>query len=144
MTDSYEEVRSNWVKFNKQDDYIKGTLIDIFVPDALDQYGKKNRTYIMKGIEGKFFGNDENKVVDSSPTSIEPGEIYRVGSKPQVDAQMTKIQLGQKVMFKLTELRPTKKGNPAKIIKVFAGPMDESFVKDVEEKAKAEAEFNAA
>lgn len=140
--DEYEEVRSNWVKFNKVDDYIAGTLIDIFVPETPDQYGKKNRTYILLATEGSFHGSDESKVIDDQPTVIEPGEIYRVGSKPAIDGQMTKMEIGDKVKFKLIEIRPTKKGNPAKIVKVYRGRKNLEWLKSNSSKNQADTEFD--
>lgn len=142
--DKYEEVRSNWVKFNKADDYVKGVLMEVYKPETADAYGKKNTTYIIKGLEGSFYGNDANKVIDNTPTPIVKNDIYRVGSKDAVDAQMRNIKIGQRVMFRLTELRPSKKGNPAKIIKVLAGPMDEDFIKEQKTKDITDAEFAAA
>lgn len=126
--EKFEEVKSNFIKFNVPGDYIKGTLIDIFTPKEPDQWGKMNRVFVLKGIEGSYHGNDENKVVDKMPTVVEAGDIVRVTSKPAVDSQMTKIKIGQKVIFKLKELRPSKKGNPSKIIIVSAGPMDPEYV----------------
>lgn len=142
--DEFEEVRSGYVKFNVVDDYVKGVLIDIFTPTSPDRFGKKNKTYILRAIEGTFHGNDENKVIDKDATVLEEGQVVRVGSNDRVDSSMAGIKLGQKVLFRLKELRPTTKGNPAKIIGVFKGPMDDQWLKEKEQEAKVDEEFNQA
>lgn len=113
--ENWEEngVRSNFVKFNKVGDFIKGTLTEMVTPDKPDAYGKKERKLTVKAVEGKWHE------ADGSEVDAVPGEMYRVGAKPGVEAQITSSVLGHRMMFKLTELRKNNKGNPTKIITVL-------------------------
>lgn len=130
--EKYEEVKSNFVKFNKVDDYVKGSLISIVKPTQPDQWGKMKKIFTLKASEGSFHGNDENKVVDKDATIVAENSLVRVSLGETSEQQMANIKLGQKVIIKLVELRPTKKGNPAKIYKVLAGPMDEDALAEIE------------
>src|SRR5207253_1469064 len=97
----------NWVKFWKVNDFIKGTLLETVVPTVPDRFGKKERVYVLKGIEGIFHMDK----VKPDETTVTAGDIWRFQSKQAIDDQMTKIQIGQKIMFKLINLKPTTKGN---------------------------------
>jgi len=125
----FVEVKPKYIKFNVKDDYIKGTLIDIFTPTDPDQWGNINKVATLKALDGSFHGNDENKVVDKNPTAINQGEIWKVTMREKVADKAASAKKGQKIIFRLVELKPTKKGNPAKIISVLIGPMDEEYLK---------------
>lgn len=114
--ENWEEnlVSSNFVKFNRVGDFIKGVLIDIYTPESPDVYGKKNRRFGIKAIEGKW------SELDGTEKVAVVGDVYRVGSKPGIDAQMGAAIIGQRIMFKFTESRKSKMGNPAKIITVYS------------------------
>ena len=142
--DDYQEVRSNWIKFNTPGDYIKGILIDVFKPTTPDQWGKMKKTFILKAIEGSFHGNDENKVVDKVATIVEAGSDVRVGLNDIGEGSMQNIKIGQKVLIKLKELKPTKKGNPAKIYGILQGPMDEDFLKEINASKQVDEDFKNA
>lgn len=133
--EGFEEVKPNNVTFYKVDDYIKGTYIDKYTPKEPDQYGNIKPAYSLKAEEGKIHDADGKEI------KIKDGEIWRVwGGKAAIDNAMKQVKMGQKVIVELVELRPTKKGNPAKIMKVKAGPMDDVWL---EEKA-ASGEVNDA
>ncbi len=140
------EVSSNWVKFNvPMQDKVFGTLIakrqmKSSIP------GKENETvnvYDLKAEMGFFHEADEKKQVIEPGITIEAGEIWSVGGKAGIDAQMRNIKLGQKIGFKFIDEKPSKtKGfAPAKNIRVYAPKngdgtpqMDEAFLAEQEVK----------
>ena len=100
------------------------------------------RKLVVKGIEGKWHESD------GSVVEVVEGEVYKVGEKEPIAKQMAETVLGQKIMFKLVELRPTKKGNPAKIITVFSlkdaegrPVLDQAWLKEQQMQAAANDEF---
>jgi len=127
---SENEFSSNFVKFNKVGDYIQGTLLDKYKPEKPDVYGKTDPKYAIRATEGKWHAPDGEEF------DAIPGEVYRVGSKPAIEGQMKNSVMGQKIRFKLTELRKSKMGNPAKIITVFSA-------KDAEGRPILDSEFTS-
>jgi hypothetical protein len=124
------EVTSNWVKFNvPMEDKIFGTLIakremKSSIP------GKENETvavYDLKADMGIFHEADEKKVVIPEPITINAGDIWSIGGKAGIDAQMRNIKVGQKIGFKFIDEKPSKtKGfAPAKNIRVYAPKNDD-------------------
>ena len=109
------EVRNNWWKTEKVGDRIRGTLIA--VREQLNT-----------------LSNAMQKVYE---LRLPDGTYWNVGGKVGIDAQMRNVKVGQVVGFLFKETKPaTKKGfNDLKIIKVYAGEMDEAFLA---EKAKTE------
>lgn len=134
MTDEFKEVRSNWVRFNKVDDYYKGVLLETYIPETPDQWGKRNRVAVFKTLEGSFHGNDANKNIDTEATIPAPGVVYRFAVKEALEGSFANMKIGQRVLLKLAELRATKKGNPAKIIKVYEGSMDQETLEEIKAK----------
>lgn len=124
------EVQSNFVKFNvPMEDKILGTLtakreMKSTIPG---REGEMVNIYDLKVDQGTFHETDDNKVVIPEPVVIDPGSMYSVGGKPQIDRQMTNVKVGQKVGFKFIELIPSKtKGfAPAKSIKVYTPKNDD-------------------
>lgn len=145
--DGYEEVKpkSNYINFNKVNDYVKGTYVSVFNPEQPDMYGKKNPSFTLLVDEGSFHkgGKDEtgNYVVDTKATKPEAGTEWRIGSKPAVTRAMEEIKIGQKVIFKLEEFRKSEKGQPAKIIKVLGGPINKEYLDKLEEEKKTSTEW---
>lgn len=128
MTENYNEVKPQTVKFNEVGDFIKGTLIAVEEMNKPDAYGKISSVYTVKSKEGKFLGSSKNEktgkfVLDAKPTIIAEGEDWNffLDNKSPVASQMKRVRLGQKFMIKFTELKPTDKGNDAKIRKVYPG-----------------------
>lgn len=124
------EVTSNWVKFNvPMEDKIFGTLIakremKSSIP------GKENEivaVYDLKADMGTFHEADEKKVVIPEAVTINAGDIWTVGGKAGIDAQMRNIKVGQKIGFKFIDEKPSKtKGfAPAKNIRVYAPKNDD-------------------
>lgn len=136
MSNDYEEVKrkSNYIKFNKINDHIKGTLIKVSVPTEPDQFGRMDKKYTILCESGSVFGGTMEKdtgnyVVDQAPTELEPGREYIITGKASLDASMAEIVVGQKCMVQLYEFKQSKKGNrPAKIMKVFKGRMDDEWL----------------
>lgn len=136
--DSANEVPSNWVKFNvEQEDKIMGTLVAVREMKSTlpGKEGELVKIYEIKADYGSFHEQDEKKKVIPEPIVIEEGSFWSIGGKPIIDRQMTNVKVGQKVGFKFTEEQPSKtKGfAPAKIVKVFTPKNDDgSFKMDTE------------
>lgn len=117
QTENWEqaEVKSNFVKFNKVGDFIKGTVVDIFTPDKDDVYGKRERKVVLKALEGEWHETSGEKVV------AEVGEEYKVSAKEAIEVQIKKTVIGNVMMFKYTEQRKSKTAGyqPTKIITAF-------------------------
>lgn len=136
MSNDYEEVKrkSNYIKFNKLNDYIKGTFIKITVPTEPDQFGRLDKKYTILCEEGHVYGGTMEKdtgnyIVDSVATTLEPGREYIITGKPSLDASMAEIPVGYKCMVQLYEFKQSKKGNrPAKVMKVFKGAQDTEWI----------------
>ena len=134
------EVQNNWVKFSKIGDQIKGTLVDVRDVESRlpGQEGKKVKVYEIKAHEGEFHELDDKKNIVEPAIKVGEGEFWNVGGRMVIDNQMRNIKRGQIVGFRFTDEKPAqKKGyNSFKIIKVYAGEMDEEFTalkKDEEE-----------
>ena len=102
------EVPSNWMAWNEIGDKIQGTLVSKRV--VYNQLQEKDQTVY------------EILTAD--------GEYWNVGGKPAIDAQMRNVKQGQIVGFKFVETRESKKKgfNPTKVIKVYAGPMNDDWL----------------
>jgi len=127
--ETYDEVKSKTFKFGGVGDFIKGTLTDVTKTTTKDSYGKLSYIYSILAEEGTFFGSTKNEktgkyVIDAEATIVKDGEDYNFfisEGKGVVIGAMKDVAIGQKFMIKFTDLKPTDKGNDAKIIKVFAG-----------------------
>ena len=136
---------SSVMQFNRVGDFIKGTLMSVEVSPRPDAYGKKNTVYKIKTKEGSFHRtNKETKIVDEKPTAISEGQEYTMFlSGPPTDL-MKQVLVGQKFKIELTGLKPSAKGQPAKIRTVYPGVnakgeplMDKEYL----ESLKANEEF---
>lgn len=141
------EVRSNWVKWNKEgEDKIFGTLVDrrTVKSQMLGHEGEDVLIYDLKADYGSFHAVDDKKVLIEEPIVVNEGEIWSIGGKNSIDRQMRNVKLGQKVGLKFTETKPSKtKGfAPAKIIRVFTPKADDgSFLMDAEWVEKRDEEI---
>lgn len=157
--ENYEEIKAKNFKFGAMGDYLKGTLLDVTKTTSPDAYGKLSYIYKVKGKEGSFYGSTKNEktgkfVMDAEPTIVNDGEEYVffvATDKGVTIGAMKDVKIGQKFMIKFTELKPTTKGNDAKIIKVFAGKdasgkplMDEVWVEANKPDASAQTAEQAA
>ena len=129
MSENYEEIQPKTFKFGQVGDFIKGTLTDVSKTTSPDAYKKYSHIYSVLAEEGTFLGSSKNEktgkyVLDKESTVINRGEQYTVfisDDKGVVLGKMKDISIGQKFKIQFTELKPTDKGNDAKIVKVFAG-----------------------
>lgn len=137
MKDEYKEIQPKTFKFGAVGDYIAGTLTDVSKTSSPDKYGKTSHIYSVLADEGSFLGSTKNEktgkyTLNAESTVIDKGEQYSIfisDDKGVVIGKMKDIKLGQKFKIQFTEIKPTTKGNDAKIIKVFSGPMNEEYVK---------------
>ena len=140
----YEESKPKTFKFGAVGDFLKGTLLKIDRTTKPDTYGKLSYIYTVKSKEGLFYGSAKNEktgkyILDNEQTTINDGEEYSVFLNVEsiAAAKMKDGRAGQKFMIKFDELKPTDKGNDAKIIKVFWGKtadgaplMDDQWLKE--------------
>ena len=117
------EVPSNWKSWDAIGDKIQGTLVS--KRTVFNQLSEKDQ------IVYEILTKD--------------GQYWNVGGKPAIDAQMRNVKLGQIVGFKFVESRSaTKKGyKDTKVIKIFAGQMDEEWLgqQQGDEEEKIETPF---
>mgnify|MGYP003148760764 CR=1 FL=1 len=124
------EVKSNWIKFNvPMEDKVLGTLIAKRTMKSQIP-GKENEdvsVYELKADVGSFHNVDASKKLIAEPVVINAGEIWAVGGKNSIDAQMRNVKVGQKVGFKFIDEKPSKtKGfAPAKSIKIYTPKNDD-------------------
>lgn len=126
------QVKSNWVKWGKVGDCIKGTLVAIREHNSMfpGKEGTKVKVYELLGHNGSFHATDDDKKAIEPPIMINEGEYWMVGGKPGIDNQMRNVKIGQIIGMKFTDSKPAKtKGlNALKIIKVFVGGMDPNYM----------------
>lgn len=144
MSEKYnmEEVKPQVMRFGETGDYILGTLTEINKMTKPDTYGKLSTVYTVKAKDGKFLGSSKNEktgkwVDDKEPTIIKEGEVYSVFLTGVAVQNMKKIRLGQIFKIAFTELKPTDKGNDAKI-KVVYGAKDKQGLPLIDEEWLAE------
>jgi hypothetical protein len=117
----FEKIPTNWVKWGKPGDKIKGTLIDTF--EVEDNYtGKKQTVYILKA-DGGSFHNIAEKVISATPTEIEKGSVWNVGGRYSIDRVMRNLKLGTRVAIMYVSDVTTPKGT-AKSFNVLSGGFD--------------------
>lgn len=154
--ENYKEVKSKNFRFGKIGDFLKGTLLEVYKMPKPDRFNKIATIYRVRAKEGTFLGSTKDEttgkfVDDKEQTIIEEGEEYTFFATGVLVGQMKSVKLGQKFMVKFTDLKPSTKGNDAKIKKVFAATddhgqpiMDEEWLKEqtnIDAEAEAEA-FN--
>jgi hypothetical protein len=150
MTENYDrEVTSQIIKFNCVGDFLKGTLTNVQKMEKVDKWGKINTVYTVKSKEGLFHDSRKNEAtgksdVDAKPTAIGEGEEWTIFAYGVTAGLMSKIKIGQKFMIKFVELKPSTKGQDAKIKKVFPA-MDENGLPIIDtawiESQKADGQF---
>lgn len=136
MSEEYKEIQPKTFKFGAVGDYIAGTLTAVSKTTSPDKWGKYSHIYSVLAEDGTFFGSTKNEktgkfVLDTEPTVINKDEQYTVfinDDKGVVIGKMKDIKLGQKFKIQFTEIKPTDKGNDAKIVKVFAGPVNQEYL----------------
>jgi hypothetical protein len=126
---TFSDVKTNNIKFNKINDNIVGTLVQVGKTTSKDQYGKYAMIYTIKADSGEYLGTTKNLEtnkfeLDKETTKVVPGEEYTwfvPEDKSVITSVMSRVQIGQKLRVFLHEFKETQKGNDAKIIKVQPG-----------------------
>jgi hypothetical protein len=139
--EEWQEVKTSFVKWGKVGDNIEGTLIDVreTTSQLPGKEGEMQKIYDIKSDRGSYHDLDAKKNAVEPAIIIEANEIYSVGGRTGIDAQMRRIVVGQKVRFIFTEEKPAKtKGyNDLKIIKVMTnGKMDQEWLEGREVSVK--------
>lgn len=123
-----KEAKTNTVKFNQVGDFITGTLIGVSKMTRPDKYGKYSTVFTVKAKEGKFIGSTKNAKtgkteLDKEETVIDPGQEYTVfaETKSVFETRLKSVKIGQLFKVEFTEIKPTTKGNDAKIKTVYPG-----------------------
>lgn len=143
----WKEAKSDTVSWGKVGDFIEGTLVRVDKKDVKDDVKgivTKN-VYEIKADGGSFHTTDDKKNPIEPPVICEAGDYFTVwGGKTALDNGMTKTKIGQKVRILFAEeSEPTKKGYSGfKLMKVFTGPMDESWLAEQSSKEDAGVEAN--
>ena len=130
------EVKSNFVTWGTIGDYFVGTYMSKrVVPNNLsDTPGATQVVYEFKMKEGSFHAL-ENKIPVAEATPLNKGDIFSVGGKAGIDAQMRNIKPATIVGMKfIEEKEPQKKGyNKLKVIKIYtSGEMDKDYLAELE------------
>ena len=142
--DEGNEVQSNWVKFNvPMEDKVFGTLIAKRIMKSTIP-GKEDEdvsVYDLKADMGSFHELDDTKKIVPEAITVNAGEIWSIGGKTGIDAQMRNIKVGQKIGFKFIDEKPSKtKGfAPAKNIRVYA-PKNEDGTPQMDDEFLAQQE----
>ncbi len=128
------EVKSQWIKWGKAGDWIRGTLTDVREMDSnlADRPGEKVKFYEFLASGGSFHYFEKvagETKVDATPTVLEKGSIWLVGGKAGIDAQMRNVKIGQIFGMQFSEEKPNKNKSfsPTKVIKVRIGEMDPEY-----------------
>lgn len=141
--------KTNTVKFNQIGDFILGTLISISAMTKPDKYGKYSNVYTILAKEGKFLGTTKNQKtgkmdLDKEESIIQNGQEWTVFAeqKSVFDQRLKSIKIAQYLKVILEEIRPTTKGNDAKIKTVYPGldkngnpVMNDAWLKEREDQA---------
>jgi hypothetical protein len=137
------EVKSSFISWGKTGDYFVGTFIGKrVVPNTLSEKNPTQTVYEFKMKEGTFHTLDDKKNPVEPAVVINKGDIYNVGGKAAIDAQMRNVKHATIVGMKFIEEKPpkTKGYNPTKVIKVYtAGEFDQEYIEEEEADPVAQA-----
>ena len=120
--DDKNEVQPQSINWGKVGDHVFGTKVA--QRGGVDTKFGKNIIYEVK-VEGGVFHTKEGEEV-----TLKAGDIWGIWGRNSIfDAQMNRMQIGQKFGLKFTESKPSSMGNDAKIIKVYTtGEMDTEWL----------------
>lgn len=125
------KAKSLFVKWGKQGDWFKGTLLGIreVANTFPGKEGTMNKIYDFRAHGGEFHETDENKIPVDPAITVNDGDFYSIGGKAGIDNSMRNAKVGQIVGMKFTETKAAKtKGfAPLKIIAVYNGGMDPDY-----------------
>ena len=120
--DEENEVQPQSINWGKVGDHISGTKVGQR-GGVITKFGE-NSIYEVKAESGVFHTKEGEEV------KIKAGEVWGVWGRNNIfDAQMNRMQIGQKFGLKFVESKPSSMGNDAKIIKVYTtGEMDTEWL----------------
>lgn len=124
--EQFQAPPSNWLKFGKIGNVIRGTLVGVSERESSIVPGKMQKIYEIKAELGYFHDIVDKKVADE-PTELNTGEAYFVGGKKIIDNSMRGVRIGQRVELRYTADFEMKGGNVAKTIEVKVGDMDPDY-----------------
>ena len=112
------EMSASTVDWGKVGDFMVGTFMKAR-HNVETQYGE-NSIYDFYAEKGSFH-KITNKIPAATPTTINKGETWAVwGRNDLFNGQMNSLRPGQVVKLTFTEEQKSRKGNPAKIVKIYA------------------------
>lgn len=120
--DDKNEVQPQSINWGKIGDYISGTKVG--QRSGVSTKFGENTIYEVKAESGVFHTKEGEKV------ELKAGDVWGVWGRNDIfDAQMNRMQIGQKLGLKFTESKPSSMGNDAKIVKVYTtGEMDTEWL----------------
>lgn len=123
--DEANEVKPQSINWGKVGDNVVGTKVGQR-GNQKTKFGL-NTIFEIKVERGFFHDDDGNKV------ELKAGEVWSVWGRNDIfDAQMKRMQIGQKFGLKFVESKPSSMGNDAKIIKVYTtGEMDNEYLESI-------------
>lgn len=121
------KAKSNWMRWNKVGDFIKGTLMAKTQKPARDDYSAQEVLELKVKVPYKM--NEEM-------IEVGEGEYINVGfsvDKVYVINRIKRAKVGQIVGFRFESEQPSQKKGyaPAKSIEVYLGDMDSDYQTDV-------------
>lgn len=111
---------SQWFKFGKIGDVIKGNLLSVREQDDTYHPGQKQKIYEIEAVGGYFHNIVEKKTSDT-PTELKAGDIWQVSGKAIIDKWMRNAEVGQLVIMRYVSDFPMPGGNTAKTVDVKLG-----------------------
>ncbi len=120
--DDKNEVQPQSINWGKVGDHIFGTKVG--QRGGVSTKFGENTIYEVKAEGGVFHDKEGNEV------ALKTGDVWGVWGRNDIfDAQMNRMQVGQKFGLKFVESKPSSMGNDAKIIKVYTtGEMDTEWL----------------
>lgn len=125
-----ERPPSQWFKFGKIGDVIKGVLLGVTEQEDTYHPGTTQKVYEIEAIAG-LFHNIVEKQTQNEPIELKPGEIWMVGGKTIIDKNMRRAELGQIVIMRYVADFPMPGGNTAKTVEVKLGSTGHGAQKEV-------------
>lgn len=135
------EIKSQFISWGKPGDQFVGTLAGKReVENQISGTKELQTIYEFKMHEGSFHQLDEKKNPIEPAILVIRDEMWSVGGKAAIDAQMRNVKLGMIVGMKFIEEKPsqTKGYNPTKVIKIYcAKEFDQQWMTEQKESQSA-------
>ena len=123
--DDKNEVKPQSINWGKVGDHVFGTKAG--QRGNVQTVHGPNTLYSIKVEGGTFHKKPEDGGVE---VVLKSGEMWDLWGRNDIfDAQLDRMQIGQKFGLKFVEEKPSRQGNPAKIIKVYTtGEVDQAYL----------------